>query len=126
MTTLWIALGGALGSVARYHVGLWVGPRDDGALPVGTLVVNVVGSLLLGVLVGVAAQPDLVSPTVRLALGTGLLGGFTTYPAFNAESLALAQRGAWTTAAAYVIMTLVGSLLAGWLASLGGRSLAGA
>lgn len=126
MTTVWIALGGACGSALRYHVGLWLRPRTEAGLPIGTLCVNVLGSLLLGVLVATATRPDLMSPTVRLALGTGLLGGFTTYSAFNAETLALAQRGAWTTAAAYVITTLVGSLVAGWLGWLGGRSLAGA
>jgi CrcB protein len=125
VTTLWIALGGALGSAARYHVGLWVGARDEGALPVGTLVVNLVGSLLLGVLLAITAQGDDISPNVRLALGTGVLGGFTTYSAFNAETIALAQRGAWTTAATYVAVTLVGALVLGWLGWHGGRTLAG-
>lgn len=126
MTTLWIAIGGALGSVARYHVGQWVGPRDDAALPLATLAVNIVGSVLLGALLGAATRPDAVSPELRAALGTGVLGGFTTYSAFNAETLALAQRGAWTTAATYVLATLVGALLGGWLGWHGGRALASA
>jgi CrcB protein len=122
VTTLWIALGGALGSVARYQIAEYLRPRDEGAVPLGTLFVNILGSLLLGVLVGVATRAD-VSPAIRLALGTGVLGGFTTYSAFNAETVALAQRGAWAVAATYVLATLLGGLLAGWLGWLGGRAI---
>lgn len=125
MTTLWIGLGGALGSIARHHLGLSLQPRSEDALPWGTLTVNLVGSMLLAALVAVAMRSELVSPTLRLALGTGLLGGFTTYSAFNAETLAFLQRGAWAMAASYVAATVVGCLLAGMLGWQGARMLAG-
>jgi CrcB protein len=125
VVTLWIALGGALGSAARYHVGLWLRPRDETGFPIGTLCVNVLGSLLLGLLVAAAAREGAISPTARLALGTGVLGGFTTYSAFNAETLAMTQRGAWALAAVYIGATLVGGLVAGWLGWHAGRALGG-
>jgi CrcB protein len=113
MNTLWVGLGGALGSIARYHVGRLAAARAP-SFPWGTLLVNLAGSLLMGFLLALALRGR-VSEEVRLALGVGVLGGFTTYSSFNAETLALAQAGAWTRAAAYVAVTLVGALALGLL-----------
>ena len=111
MHTLWVGLGGAVGSIARYHVGRLVAARAP-AFPWGTLIVNVVGSFLMGVLLALALRGR-VSEPVRLALGAGVLGGFTTYSSFNGETLALAQDGAYGKAGLYVAATLVGALVAG-------------
>jgi fluoride exporter len=121
MNTLWIGLGGALGTIARYHVGL-VAVRRGAQFPWGTLAVNLVGSLLLAVLMQLALRGR-VDDTMRLALGTGVLGGFTTYSTFNFETFAMAQSGAWARAGAYVVATVVGGLAAGALGWFAARSI---
>jgi CrcB protein len=93
---LLVAAGGAVGSVARYLVGL-AAAGAPGQFPWGTLAVNVAGSFVLGALVG-AVPPGAAS---RLLLGTGLCGGFTTFSAFSAEAVALAERGLVGRAGAY-------------------------
>lgn len=95
-----VALGGVLGSLARYGVGLAM-PHGESALPVATLLVNVVGCLLLGLLVG--AQPD--DRWLRPFLGTGVLGGFTTFSAFALETDRLLDR-APAVALLYVALSL--------------------
>lgn len=112
MNTLWIGLGGAIGSIARYHLGEWLN-RTDRPMPWGTLAVNLVGSLLIALLLQLALRHDAITPTMRLALATGVLGGFTTYSTFNQDTLRLAHEGAWATAAAYVALTVLGGLAAG-------------
>lgn len=119
---LWIGLGGALGSIARHGVGLWLARRAP-AFPWGTLLVNVLGSLLLGVVVTLALRGR-VGETARLALGTGVLGGFTTYSTFNYETIALAQAGHLGRAALYVGATLIGALVGGVAGIALGRALA--
>jgi len=90
MTVLGVAAGGALGALARYHLTGWIAPRQRTPFPTGTLVVNVVGSLLLGLLVGLGA------PDSALAwMGAGFLGGFTTFSTFTWETLRLVEDGAW-------------------------------
>ncbi len=115
---LLVCLAGGLGSGARYLVGLaakrWLGD----ALPFGTLAVNLLGCFFIA-LVLEAATPTL-TPTHRLILATGFLGGFTTYSAFNYELLRFVTEGALGKAAAYFLATTVGCALAGltglWLA----------
>jgi CrcB protein len=113
MSTLWVGLGGAIGSIARYHVGLFAMRRWPG-FPWGTLAVNLVGSLLLAIVMQLVMRGRL-DESARIALGVGVLGGFTTYSSFNHETLALAQEGAWGRAAAYAALTFVGCLAAGAL-----------
>lgn len=116
MNTLWVGLGGALGSIARYHVGVVAARRWPG-FPWGTLAVNLLGSLLLVIVVQLAAR-DRLGDTARIALGAGVLGGFTTYSSFNAEAIALLDAGQPVRAVAYVAATVVGCLVAGgvgWL-----------
>ncbi len=102
-----VAAGAALGGVARWAVGrgmntLWAG------FPLGTLAVNCLGGLLIGVaLVALVRAPD---DTLRLFLVTGVLGGFTTFSAFSAESLGLLQRGAWGLALMHSALHLLGAL----------------
>jgi fluoride exporter len=107
-----VALGGAAGSVLRYWMGLALLGASR-ALPVNTLVINVAGAFVLGVIL--ATVPATQTPT-RLLLGTGFCGGFTTFSTFSAEVVALAERGQATRAAGYAI----GSVLLGLVAVLGG------
>jgi len=111
---LWVAIGGALGSAARYLVTEWVLARSGPAFPWGTLAVNVVGSFLLGFLFQLALAVEAFPPTLRLALSAGVLGGFTTYSAFNQETLLALGRGDALHAGTIVLATLAGCLVAGF------------
>lgn len=103
-----VAAGGAVGAVARYLVvtqaGLWLG----GGLLLGTLAVNAVGSLLMGIFIEVSAL--VWSPEMRAALTVGVLGGFTTFSAFSLKVIALVEQGAPLPAALYVAASVILSL----------------
>ncbi len=115
MNILWIALGGAVGTVARFELDGWVRERLGTAFPFGVLAVNLLGSFAMGLLMRVGGEPGLMSPTLRITLATGLVGGFTTYSAFNHDLLRYLQAGVWSVALVYVGATLLGCLAAGWL-----------
>lgn len=122
---LWICLGGAAGTGARYLLSGWLLRAIGPGFPWGTLAVNVIGSFLLGLLMQVALATDLFSPTLRLALTAGVMGGFTTYSTFNYETLQYLQRDQWLAAFANVAATLLVCLAAGALGVFGGRLLTG-
>jgi fluoride exporter len=111
----WISAGGALGTAARYLLSVWMLEALGPAFPYGTLAVNVIGSFLLGVIMHVGLTTSLLTPTARLVLGTGVMGGFTTYSTFNYETLRYLQDGAWGMATLNVGTTLVVCLAAGAL-----------
>jgi CrcB protein len=93
MVLLAIATAGALGAVARFVVDAFVTDHVDGAMPVGTLVVNVTGSFLVGIITGAALYHGFAT-NARLVLGTGFCGGYTTFSTFTIESIVLVQQGA--------------------------------
>jgi CrcB protein len=102
-----VALGAAVGALLRWAAALALNGRWAG-FPLGTLVVNAVGGLLIGVaLVGFERHPH---ELLRLLLVTGFLGGFTTFSAFSIESLLMLQRGQWTLAALHAAAHVFGSL----------------
>jgi len=114
MGYVWVAIGGALGSVARYGctglVARWAGIT----FPWGTLLVIVSGSLVIGVL-GALATADgkpLVAGDARAFLMVGVLGGFTTFSSFSIDTLSLARSGAWGAAGANVVGSVVLCLVA--------------
>jgi fluoride exporter len=119
----WICLGGAIGTGARYLLSGWLLRVAGPGFPWGTLAVNILGSFLLGVLMQVSLTTELIPPTLRLALATGVLGGFTTYSTFNYETLRLLQQDAWLTGAVYLATTVAACLLAGVLGLASGRLL---
>ena len=111
---LQVALGGAAGAVARHGVNIGAGRLFGPGFPVGTVVVNILGSFLMGLLVVVlAARGNALSPLLM----TGLLGGFTTFSAFSLDAVTLWQRGQGAVALAYVAGS-VGLSLAALLAGL--------
>ena len=122
---LYVSLGGAAGSAARYLVSLWALERCGPAFPWGTLAVNVVGSLLLGAVMQLAASVEGFPPTLRLTITVGVLGGFTTYSSFNHETLAFLAAGRYGQAAAYAAATLAGCLAAGLAGIALARAIAG-
>jgi len=106
-----IALGGALGSVGRYYVmgaaERWLVSLIGTSFPYGTLTVNVVGSFILGALVqGIAVSFD-AGEVVQRFLFVGLLGGFTTFSAFSADSIGLLERGEVGRALVYIVLSVV-------------------
>ena len=112
-----VALGGASGACARFGLSGFVLHRSvHGSFPFGTFVVNVLGCLLAGLLVGLAEKHHLLAPEVRVFLLTGLLGGFTTFSAFGVETVHLMRRGEYLVAGTYVSLSLLCGLLALWLA----------
>jgi fluoride exporter len=119
---LLVCVGGALGSGARYLVSTWAARALGADFPRGTLIVNVAGSFLLALLMGLAGTREGISPEARLFLGAGVLGGFTTYSSFNYETLALLERGP-AHALANVALTLLGCLGAGLMGLLAARAL---
>lgn len=105
----WVCLGASVGAPARYLSDRFVQSRHDSVLPWGTLGVNVVGSLVLGFLTGLAATHD-VPDQVVLVLGTGLCGALTTYSTFSYETLRLFEDGARLYSAVNVALSLVASI----------------
>ena len=112
-----VAVGGAIGSVARYKLGGFVLHHTEGwNFPASTFSVNVLGCFVIGILAALAEHHDFFSPTVRLLLFTGLLGGFTTFSAFGYETVFLLRRGLLQVAVAYVILSVfvgIGSVVFG-------------
>lgn len=114
--TIWIALGGALGSIARYWVAVWAAPLSQN-LPWGTIGINVVGSCLIGFIAtltlpgGRLPAPD----GLRLFLMVGLCGGFTTFSSFSLQTLELLRLGAWERALVNIGASVLLCLGAVWL-----------
>jgi len=114
MRLLLICLGGAIGTGARYLTSLWALAAFGAAFPFGTLIVNTLGSFLIAFIVEMAGTTNVMSPDVRLMLTAGVMGGFTTYSAFNFETMAYLRMNQWATALANVGATLLGCLAAGF------------
>lgn len=112
MTVFWVALGGAIGSAARYTVNVWSGRILGAAFPWHTLVVNIAGCFIMGVLVELMALKLNVSNDVRAFLTTGILGGFTTFSAFSLDFALLVERKTYGLAGAYAAGSVVVSLIA--------------
>ncbi|GAB3246094.1 fluoride efflux transporter CrcB [Larkinella harenae] len=107
-----VFVGGGLGSVARYGVGRYVQPLFKTAYPAGTLIVNVVASLILGFLVGWLTARASGRETYRLLIGVGFCGGFSTFSTFSTDTLFLMQTGRWLAAVSNVVLNVVFCLLA--------------
>lgn len=121
----WIAFGSALGGAARYSLGGLAQRLSPGEFPLGTLTVNIAGSILLGFIVRYALETPAVSAEVRAFLAIGFCGGFTTFSTFSFESATLLERGEWSRLALYVglslVLTIAGVLIG---AALAGQTLA--
>ena len=121
----WICLGGAIGTGARYLLSGWLLRVAGPGFPYGTLAVNFIGSFLLCLMMQISLSSESFPPTLRVVLATGVLGGFTTYSAFNYETLQLLQEDAWLLGLANLGITVVGCLAAGLLGVMAGRLLLG-
>jgi len=105
MRFILICLGGAVGTGARYVLGGLVARALGPDLPYGTLLVNVLGSFLIGLIQQLGLSTLLISDTARVVLAIGVLGGFTTYSSFSYETLRLVETGSWVAATVYIVLT---------------------
>jgi CrcB protein len=106
MIILAIAVGGAIGSVLRYTLGVGVQRLAHVGFPVGTLIVNLIGCILVGVLARHFLN-DETAPVLRAGLTVGFCGGFTTFSTFTLETVGLIMAGNWPKAAAYIALSVV-------------------
>ena len=120
-----IAVGSALGGVARYGTGIFAASQFGAAFPWGTLIVNIVGSFIIG-LATAATGPDgpwPLQPDYRLFITVGFCGGFTTFSAFSMQTLDLMQSGQWGAAALNTVGSVVLCLIAVWAGFAAGAAL---
>lgn len=116
---LWIALGGALGSLMRYGIGGLVSQRFGETFPFGTLTVNIAGSFIIGFLGALASSEGRLSPAARVFATqffmTGVCGGFTTFSSFSLQTLNLMRDGEWLYAGGNILLSVALCLIATWL-----------
>lgn len=103
---LFVGIGGFIGSVCRYLIGL-IPLSPSNGFPVKTLVINVAGAFAIGLIAAAAAKNADMSPRIVLLLKTGICGGFTTFSTFALEISDLIRGGSWAAAAAYMLLSLI-------------------
>lgn len=109
-----VFLGGGVGSVLRFLVGKWLNNSENG-IPYGTFAANIIGSLLIGIILGIAAKNSAISQSQTLLLATGFCGGFTTFSTFAYENHVFLKSGDFTSFAIYTIASFVLGFLAVFL-----------
>ena len=121
-TILVIAVGGALGALSRYGLGVWISNKWSQEFPLHTFLINITGAFLLGFLHILFLERLNVSPLWRLGIGVGFLGAFTTFSTFGFEVISLLEGGSFLTALLYILLSLIvgfsGVALGVWLARL--------
>lgn len=122
MRTLWIGVAGFFGAVARYQLDSLISRHARGAFPWGTLVINLTGCFLLGVLFTLSTGRLDASPALRAALTVGFVGAYTTFSTFSLQAVRLADDGAVGLALGYVAASVGIGLLAAWAGMATGRA----
>ena len=107
MNVLVIGIGGFVGAVARYGIAVWIGQRWGRSFPLGTFVINVSGSFLIGLLMTLMAERFTENPQWRLLLVVGFLGTYTTFSTFEYETGALLKDGEWLYAGLNVVLSVI-------------------
>jgi CrcB protein len=111
MQLLYIGIFGACGCLSRYFVSGWSYTLFGRNLPYGTLVVNVVGSFLLGLVMEASLHSTLLSPAVRVGITTGFMGGFTTFSTFSYETFRLLEEGSYLQAGVNILLNLLACIV---------------
>ena len=121
----WVAIGGALGSVARYWLSGAIARQFGEAFPWGTLLVNVSGSFVIGILAAFAEPSGrrFIGPTGRQLLMYGICGGYTTFSSFSLQTLELVRAGEWFKAGGNTVLSIILCLAAVWLGYVLGMTL---
>ena len=112
---LYVAVGSALGGVSRYLLGGFIQRLLDTAYPAGTLFINISGSFLVGAFLRYAVETPTLSPESKAFLAIGFCGGYTTFSTFSYETLVMLRTGEWSRAGAYVVSSVLLSLLGTFL-----------
>jgi len=123
LRTIWIGVAGFAGAVSRYHIERWVARRTNGAFPWGTLVINLSGCFLLGLLMTLFTERLVPHPDVRAALTIGFVGAYTTFSTFAYETMRLGENGALGPALFNTLISVVAGVAAAWLGTVLGRAL---
>lgn len=110
-----VGFGGFIGSIARFGVSKLNLYINFLSIPIGTLSVNIIGSFLIGIITGISAKSEIISPSMRLFLMVGICGGFTTFSSFTNENLTLFQNGQILSALLYTGMSIFFGFLAVYL-----------
>jgi fluoride exporter len=113
-----VMLGGAFGAVSRFAVGTLVARFYSSVFPLGTFLINITGSFLIGLLMMIFLQRPAIPANWRLFLVTGILGGYTTFSSFEWETLVAIRGGANLIAIGYVLLSVLAGLAAAWLGAL--------
>jgi len=117
MNLLFVAIGGAIGSVARYLIQSLIGHYAGSSFPYGTLIVNITGSVFMGLLIGwLGRMMPGHTQSIHLFVAVGVLGGYTTFSTFSLESVNLLEEGRWMAMSLYIVSSVVlsiGGLLVG-------------
>ena len=123
MNYLLVGIGGIIGSLLRYYLGVFTHSWWEYDFPLGTLLINLIGCFVLGWFTNRVVKLKLFHPHVLAGLGTGLVGSFTTFSTFSVETVTLMQNSLWASAFLYVLLSLLGGLFMSWLGyELGHRS----
>ncbi|MDF2981631.1 MAG: fluoride efflux transporter CrcB [Devosia sp.] len=121
---LLVGIGGALGALARFGAQNWISSLPNG-FPVATLLINIVGSIAMGVLIGVLAKfTPQHQNEIRLFVAVGVFGGFTTFSSFSLDAITLIERGDILLAAVYIVGSVLLSLAGLWMGMLAMRVIA--
>ena len=107
-----IGIGGFIGAIARYGIALWIGQRWSRSFPLGTFIINVTGSFLIGLLMTLFSERFLVNPQWRLLLVVGFLGAYTTFSTFEYETGALLKDGEWLIAGTNAVFSVIVGFIA--------------
>jgi len=123
MNVMIIGIGGFVGAAARYGIATWIGQRWGRSFPLGTFVINVSGSFLIGLLMTLMAERFTENPQWRLLLVVGFLGAYTTFSTFEYETGALLKDGEWLYAGLNVVMSVIVGFVALKLGEVMAKSL---
>ncbi|MDR1056389.1 MAG: fluoride efflux transporter CrcB [Prevotellaceae bacterium] len=111
---LLVGLGGGVGSILRYLTSFFIFKKYSTAFPWGTFVVNILGCLIIGFLIGLSEKSDILDKDLRLLLVTGFCGGYTTFSAFSAENFQLFETGNYILLTTYIAASVIIGILATW------------
>jgi CrcB protein len=121
---LMVGIGGFLGSILRFWLATYIGQRMGTRFPYGTFVVNVTGSFLIGFVMAVLAEKTQLSPNWRYLIPIGFIGGYTTFSAFEYETLRAIQDGQFTIGMLNVVLSVVVGFLMVWTGAIVGKTVA--
>jgi CrcB protein len=123
MKYLWVGLGGCLGAIARYALGVWIYERMGTRFPYGTFVINISGCFLIGLTLAVLDARTSIPRAWREAVPIGFIGAYTTFSTFEYETLRAAQQGQSAVAVGYLLSSIVIGFGAVWVGQAAGRLL---